>query len=187
MKMKFGKQALRRAAVLMTPAVLTLTALPGCDDDTPQVINEEELITTVIITFTDEATTLDYVFRAQDTNGDGSVDEVETDTLPAASEFAVSVRFRNDVNGVEITDEIAEEAEEHLVCLEATGLELDFGQSNVDGNGDLLGLEMTAISGAAGTGSVRIQLRHEPDKSAVNACATGEADVDFTFTGVEID
>lgn len=181
-----SKRTLVRAAVTL-PVFLSLTALTGCDDDTPQVINEEELITTVIITFTDEATTQQYVFRAQDTNGDGSVDEVVTDTLPAASVFAVSARFRNDINGIEITDEVAEEAGEHLVCLEATGLELDIGQPDVDGNGDPLGLEMTAISGVAGTGSLRVQLRHEPDKSAIDPCITGEADVDFTFTGVVLE
>lgn len=177
-----------RRAILL-PAVLAgvVFLLPGCDDDTPPVINEEELITTLIVTFTDQASSSAYVFLASDNNGDGTVDEVFTDTLPAGAEFTVNVRFRNDIENEEITEEVAEEAEEHLVCIEETGLDLAFGQPDVDGNGDPLGLEMTAISGVAGTGSFRVQLRHEPDKSAVDPCITGEADVDFTFTGVVLE
>lgn len=172
---------------IILAAVLVIPAFTACDDDTPQIINEEELITTLIVTFAEQGSTSTiYTLRAEDIDGDGTIDDVSRDTLPANTDFNVTFRVRNDIDNEEVTDEVEAESDEHLVCYTPSGLNLNVTITDADGNGDPLGLEASASTGAASTGSLRIQLRHEPVKNAVDPCATGEADVEYTFTNLVI-
>ncbi|MCP4122021.1 MAG: type 1 periplasmic binding fold superfamily protein [Bacteroidetes bacterium] len=165
-------------------AALFLTA---CDDDTPVPINEEELITTLIVTFTENGTASDFILRSEDTNGDGVVDIASTDTLPANSSFTMAVRLRNDIDNEEITTEVAAEADEHLFCFDAVGLNLSIVITDMDTNGQPIGLAGTATTGNAGMGSFSVLLKHEASKDALTPCTTGETDVNYTFTGLVIE
>ncbi|MBK7870006.1 MAG: hypothetical protein IPJ74_04585 [Saprospiraceae bacterium] len=55
---------------------------------------------------------------------------------------------------------------------------------DMDENGKPLGLVSTLKTGAAGNGTLKISLKHEPDKDAANACNTGETDAEQTFNVV---
>ncbi len=164
-----------------------LTVFSSCnkdddDDNTPE--NEQELITTVTLTFVDQ-NNVSSVFKAFDLDGPGGDDPVIPEVILQDNEtYQLFVAFldESDLNDVEdITEEVEEESNEHLVCFEASGFNTPPLAQDTDDNGDPLGLESSLTTGDLGTGSLRVILRHEPDKSIADPCTTGETDVDVTF------
>ncbi|MAT53055.1 MAG: type 1 periplasmic binding fold superfamily protein [Saprospirales bacterium] len=171
-----------KAIVLATTFAFIFSA---CDDDNDVVPNEQELITTVRLTFTSGNESL--VFNAIDADGPGGnplvVDEVN---LAANTTYQLSVAFLDEqdpANAEDITEEVREESTEHLVCYEATGVPSPTGL-DLDANGKTLGLKATYTTADAASGSLKVILKHEPDKDAANPCATGETDVEVTFNVV---
>ncbi len=164
---------------------LTFTS---CDDD-PEVENPEELITTVIATLSG-GDTPDVVLRFEDTDGDGGNEATITGgTLAANSSYSLELQFLDEsTSDVEdITEEIAEEDDEHQVFLAFGGLNATWTYNDQDGSGNPLGLSTTVTTGDAGTGTLTITLIHEPEKSASGVSegditnAGGETDVEVTF------
>ena len=168
-------------AFVAITATLTFTACQSDDDDKPT--DEQELITTIELTFVD-GNGQSYTFTASDTDGDGGnppvVDDIQ---LPANTSFALSAAFRDESGStpIDITEEVEEEAAEHLVCYETSGAIAAPTNLDVDANGDPLGLNATISTGDAGAGTLRITLKHEPAKDNANPCSTGETDADQTF------
>jgi len=162
----------------------------SCDDDDPTPENQEELITTLRVTFVDQATQNIYFQVFTDPDGDGGMaPEITTEPLPVDSEFEVDVEFINEsVNPPDdITDEVKVEAEEHQVFFVIDQLNLIHEYADEDVNGNPLGIDNRMTTGSAGTGSLRVVLRHEPDKSAQGVSdgditnAGGETDIDVVF------
>ena len=160
---------------------LSLTAV-GCDDDDPVTPpNEEELITTVIVELTNGSTT--ETLRFTDIDGPGGDDPTTTGaTLAANTTYSFSTMFLNESEtpAEDVTIEVREEDEEHAVLYTAEGVQLSIATTDVDGDGNPLGLEGTLTTADAGSGSLRVVLRHEPVKTATTVTG-GETDVDVTF------
>ena len=161
----------------------------GCqkDDDNPPT-DEPELITTVILHFTapDGGTSS---FKFSDIDGAGGNPPVAQDiTLSANTAYQLNIDFQDESNAndvKDITTEVKEEAEAHLVCFAASGV-LDIPVTlDTDANGAPLGLETELTTGQAGNATLTVVLKHEPDKGAANACNTGETDVQAEF-GVRV-
>lgn len=166
-------------------AFLVLNALffTSCDkDDEPE--NEVELITTVKLTFT-ESGGGSTTFKVTDLDGDGGNAPVaEQIKLKPSTTYTVGVQFldERDASNVEnITEEVMTENKVHLVCFSATGSMVAPTRTDQDDNGKPLGLASTVTTGSAGTGTLQVMLRHEPDKGASDPCSTGETDADVTF------
>ena len=92
----------------------------GCSDDdtTPEIINEDELITTVILTLTPDSGD-QVVLTTIDLDGDGP-DEPVTTVVGSFSEntqYQGAVQFLNETEdpAEDITQEVIEEADEHQV------------------------------------------------------------------------
>lgn len=176
-----------KLSLLYLLAVTGLLLTTACDDDDDnQPENEPEVITTVRLNFENQATGATQTFVARDTDGDGGQPPVVDDiTLEESTTYTVTAEFldESDPNDVEdITEEVEEEDEEHLVCYVFGGTVFNTTiQQDTDGNGDPLGLETIMSTLNAGNGSLQITLKHEPDKSANNACSTGETDVEVDF------
>lgn len=175
---------------LLLIALLGLLVLSSCDDDDPEPENEEELITTVNVIFEDLSNDSIYTLTFRDLDGDGGDEPViTTEPLPANSEFRVDVEFldESDDPAEDITDEVREEAEEHQVFFLIDGLNLTHSYDDEDVNGNPLGVVNTMQTGEAGNGTLRIVLRHEPDKFAEGVSdgditnAGGETDIDVEF------
>jgi len=168
-------------------AIMGLLLTTACDDDDDnEPVNEQELITTVRLNFENQSTGSTQTFVARDTDGDGGQPPVVDDiTLDDSTTYTVTAEFldESDPNDVEdITEEVREEDEEHLVCYAFGGLVFNTAiQQDTDGNGDPLGLETIMSTLNTGNGQLQISLKHEPDKSAVDACSTGETDVEVAF------
>lgn len=168
-------------------ALLTVATLfwMGCqkDDDNPPV-DEPELITTVALTFTaPDGSASSYKFS--DTDGVGGNPPVAEDiTLSANTIYQLDIEFKDESNAgnvKDITAEVRQEAEAHLICFAATGvLEIPV-TTDTDANGAPLGLETELETGQAGNGTLAVILKHEPDKGADNPCNTGETDVQAEF------
>lgn len=187
------KNLMKQSAKGVLGMFLMLTVFTACDSDDPEPVNEEELITTVTLTFTNTANAQDVVtanFRDLDGEG-GNAPTIDGITLSANATYTLTVQFLNELEtpAEDITEEVEEEDEEHQVFFVAGGgAAFTYAYGDEDGNGNPLGLTGTATTGAAGSGNLQVLLLHEPNKSASGvsagdpANAGGESDVDVTFS-----
>jgi hypothetical protein len=162
----------------------TLLFTIGCDrDDDDEPDNEQELITTVKLTFTPASGT-PVTASARDLDGDGGNPPViQPVNLKANTDYTLTVEFSDESKSpVEnITEEVKTESDEHLVCFVVTGAMPAPAIQDKDGNNQNLGLTSKFKTGTAGSGTLRVTLKHLPTKTASNACSTGETDVEQTF------
>ena len=163
-------------------------AMIGCSDDdsAPEVINDEELITTVILTLTQESGD-QVVLTTVDLDGDGPDEPVTTvvGNFTENTQYQGAVRFLNETEtpAEEITEEVLEEADEHQVFYTTTdGLNIETQYEDEDSQGNPLGLQITLTTGAASQGSLTVTLRHEPVKPNDGLdSAGGETDIATSF------
>ena len=171
-------------AFMMLAGSLLLSASCNKDDDDNDPDNEQELITTVSLTFVDQ-NNVSSVFQFVDLDGPGGNPPIIQDIILEDNEtYQLFVAFldESDPGDVKnITEEVEEESNEHLVCFEGSGFTILPLAQDTDDNGDPLGLISSLTTGDSGTGNLRVILKHEPDKSAATPCSTGETDVDVTF------
>jgi hypothetical protein len=163
--------------------VATLLLISSCGED-PEPVNEEELITTVKLTFTPVGFVGSVqTFTWRDLDGDGPIQPViETIALSNNRTYAVSIELLNESETPpeDITEEIDEERDEHLFCFETTnGLNLSITRTDTDGTFEV-GLESEWATGNASTGSVTVILKHQPGVKN-GSCDLGEVDVEATF------
>ena len=166
---------------------LLAIAMVGCrDDDTPVVINQEEVITTVVLTLTPQSGN-QVVLTTIDLDGDGPNEPVTTvvGSFAENTQYQGAVRFLNETEtpAEEITDEVIEEADEHQVFYTISeGLNITTTYLDIDSNGNPLGVSITLETGEASSGSLTVTLRHEPVKPNDGLdSAGGETDVTTTF------
>ena len=160
-------------------------ALISCskDDDSPEPINEEEVITTMTVVLNPGNITL----QSQDLDGDGPNPPSVTvsGNLSANTTYTGSITFLNELESPaeDITEEVEEEDDEHQVIFVSSGVALSVSDLNKDGNGNDLGTQFSLSTAAAGSGTLRIVLRHEPTKpnDGTLAGAGGETDIDVSF------
>lgn len=181
-----------RLKLLVSAFMIALISV-SCSSDDPDPVNEEELITTMNVTFTNTANSSDVVTASfTDLDGEGGNDGVKVNpTLSANTTYTVTIEFLNESEtpAEDITEEVSEEDEDHQVFFIAgTGLEFTYAYGDQDGNGNPLGLTGTATIGAAGSGTLDVVLVHEPEKSASGVSsgditnAGGEEDIRVIFT-----
>jgi hypothetical protein len=181
-------------------AALTFVACEDDDDDDNNpVVNEEEVITDMILTFTDVDTQQSFEYTFSDPDGEGGNDPVADDIVlgdSATYTLAIEVRDASNPNDVEdITEEIAEEDEEHQFFFIAfdgaeNSVDISYDPTDVDENGNPVGLSsFWAVTQPTSSGNekVRIVLRHEPNKDGADVSdgditnAGGETDIEWDF------
>lgn len=172
------------------PTLLLSILFINCsnDDDIPEPVNEEEVITTVIVTLRNGQDTV--VLTSRDANADGTTVETIVGEIKSETAYTGTVQFLNETvdPAEDITEEVEEEADEHQVfVLAGTGLNFTATATNNDSNGNPLGTEFSVITGDMSSGNLNITLRHEPTKpnDGTLAGAGGETDASVNFS-VEI-
>lgn len=171
--------------------LLLTTSFAACDrgTDDPEEENEEEVITTLRLRFVDSTnTSVATTFSFEDPDGEGGNAPTVLDdiTLNNNSTYTVTVTLLNesDPNDVEdITTEINEEAAEHLFCYTADGVDVGVELSDSDGTFPI-GLSSTWRTGNAGSGTVQVVLKHQPDGLKDGTCEPGDTDIDVTFNTI---
>lgn len=157
----------------------------GCKDpETPEVVNEEELITTLLLTFENEITgEIDTIaFRDLDGAGGNAPTQFDTLRLVAGADYHVHTYLYNESVSPadDITIEVEEEGVDHQVFYTTAGVDITFTYEDTDDNGAPIGLHMMAGTGVAGTGTLTVTLKHQPGIKDGNI-ATGETDVEVAF------
>ncbi len=170
------------------PTVLLTIFMSSCngDDDTPEPVNEEEVITTVLVNLISDQGNV--TLSSIDLDGDGPNAPVldVSGNLKSGTAYAGTVQFLNQTEtpADDITLEVVEEAEEHQVFYTAGGgLDAMTTYGNFDSDGNPLGTIFTLDTSTASTGTLNVTLRHEPTKpnDGTLANAGGETDVSVTF------
>ncbi|MCW5897904.1 MAG: type 1 periplasmic binding fold superfamily protein [Flavobacteriales bacterium] len=160
---------------------------PGGNNPPP---NEQELITTVVLHFESQDGTEHRQFVWRDLDGDGGdAPVIEVEPLTAGQVYSVHVQLLDESKDppVDITHEVEQEAEEHQFFYIVDGVGASFVYADADANGHPVGIGTIWTMGAAGSGTLTVVLRHEPDKDAPGASAGditnagGDTDVEVTF------
>lgn len=168
-----------------------LLVLNGCNKATdPQPADENELITTVTLRFTEQGTTNTQAFTFQDKDGDGGAAPTRFDsvTLTANKSYSLTVEVLDESKtpADNITNEIKEKQDEHLFVFSANpGTLLTYTYGDKDSRNFPIGLLGTVLTGAAGNGQLNVRLRHQPPVNGVavkNGTVTpGSDDVNLNF------
>lgn len=169
-------------SLFIAASLITFTACKKDKNDVtkPQVVNEEELITTLkvkLITGTDTT-----VFQFRDPDGEGGVNgTVDTIKLKTTGTYKCELQFldeSNPLNVEDITHEIEEEAVDHLICFSSSLV--NFQITDKDANQLPLGIESNWTVNTNGTGSLTVRLRHQPGIKDGD-CDKGETDLQVVF------
>ena len=168
----------------------------SCDPDDPDPINEEEVITRVTYTLTPVGggSTVSLVFS--DPDGDGGTAPVITGgSLALGKTYTGVITLLNEAANPDedITTEVQEEGEDHQFFFSvSTGLTdaFELAYTDADAKGNPIGLKTELTTVKAGTGTLRLTLRHLPNKTAsgvkngdiTNAGGETDVEVDFPVT-----
>ena len=163
----------------------------SCEKDDPVIPNQEEVITTMQLILTPSGGGPDVVFLFRDLDGDGGDAPLITEgTLAANAEYFGTVELLNEqlTPSENISDEVFEESDKHQFFYErSSGLNLTAAYEDADQNNKPIGLSTRLTTGASSEGTLKVTLRHEPDKSADGVAngnitnAGGETDIEVTF------
>lgn len=150
--------------------------------ETPPSVNEEELITTLLLELSDGTDTFNASFR--DLDGPGGDDPViESDlSLSQNTQYSATIQVLNEADGAfeDITLEVEEEGDEHLFCFGFDGIS-DLAVTRTDSDGIYgIGIESDWTTGADGSGNVTITLKHQPGVKD-GTCDPGDTDIEVTF------
>ncbi len=177
-----------------------VTSFTSCsDDDDPDSVNEEEIITNLTLTFVNTANAADVVVMASvapDGLEDGVTAETVVGDFTTGATYALTLALSNasetpaeDV----LNGDIIPEADEHFFAYAVNGLDMTMTRdaSDVDGpDGSKLGVNTTWVANSAGTGNLQIRLIHEPasvdDSDEFGSTTGGSEDFNITFVDVDI-
>ncbi|MDX5421549.1 MAG: hypothetical protein LPK14_04795 [Hymenobacteraceae bacterium] len=181
------------AIFLIGSLVATTTACS--DDDDPEPIEEQELITTVRIELVPEegkGQPASATFR--DLDGEGGNDAtIETLNLAPNTVYTATLTFLDESKtpAEDITEEVEEEGDEHEIFYQVlntiTGENLQNNLTvtnrDTDSNGLPLGLQATITTTNSSSGTLRITLKHQPGglKTSNSNITVGETDVEANF------
>jgi len=159
----------------------------SCKTSDPEPEDDNELITTVRLKFTDGSSV--QTFQWQDLDGDGGkAPTIQNIALKANKTYKLDIELLDEskMPVVDQTKEVAAEKDEHLFVftpMPASLLAYTYG--DIDSKNFPIGLTGSAKTTATGTGTLKVVLRHQPPVNGMaqkNGTATpGSSDVDITF------
>ena len=176
--MKFFKYAL-------LASTLIFASCSDDDDNTPEPVNEEEVITTLTVTLESGSDTV--VMQYQDLDGDGpdAATVTVSGSLNANTTYDGSIVLLNETESPaeNVTEEIEEEDLDHqFFYTVGSGLDVAAEYVDADSEGNPLGLSFILNTGVASSGGLTFTLRHEPNKPNTGLeNAGGSTDIEVTF------
>jgi hypothetical protein len=175
---------------ILVIGILIFTILFSACKKTPVVPNTEEVITTLHYSLSPNGGGTPVLLTFQDLDGDGgNAPTITNGTLEANKTYTGTLVLLNETVSPSdsISVEVAEEDADHQFFFESTVGGLTVQYNDMDGNNNPLGLESTLTTTTVGTGTLKITLRHEPNKSATGVSAGdisnagGETDIEVSF------
>jgi hypothetical protein len=145
----------------MKRLALVLVVLGACSGEDVFTFNEEEVITTMVLTFTPPAGA-PVVVEFDDPDGDGGQSPTTDPIALSAGNYTLSVGFENRLSSPpeEITDEIRDEQDFHLLLFTGDA-PLAQTYADQDDNGLPVGLTNSVVA-SPGAGKLTVTLRHMP-------------------------
>jgi len=165
----------------------------SCRKEPATPINEEELITTMILTAQKLGTTTVQNFVFNDPDGGGGIaPTIDSLILDKAAQYDFTITLLNiqATPADTISNAVLEEGDVHQFFYQsiADTVLSGFTYQDTDINGKPIGLAFRLnTSNLGGSGKLKIILRHQPNKSGVNVSngditnADGETDVEVDF------
>ena len=187
---KLLKSNVKSLTTVLGYAFALLFIFSACsDDDTPPApVDEEEVITTLIVSLTNNNTGEQIELRSQDLDGDGPNAPViqVSGNLTVASTYNGTIELLNETVSPadNIHEEVLAEGTEHqFFYTQGGGLNISTQYSDVDNNGNPIGLAFTLATTAPSQGTLTFTLRHEPLKPNDGSLsgAGGETDISVSF------
>lgn len=167
----------------------TILIFTACKKD-PEEVVDEEVITTLTYTLTPDSGGTPVILSFRDLDGDeGNAPTITGGTLAANETYSGVMDLLNESEtpAEEVTEEIEEDDDHHQFFFQSTVSGLNVSYDDEDEDGNPVGLKTNLATGAAGSGTLTIILRHEPDKSASGVAdgnienAGGETDIEVEF------
>ena len=175
--------SIKLIALLFISSILLSSCSDNHEDDDHD--HEEELITTVTYTLSNGADIVTLKF--QDLTG-GSIEDATYDVsgpLTANTTYTGSIQLLNETESPaeDITEEVQEEADEHEFFYASSVAGVSITKTDMDSNGNPIGIGTALTAGNAGTGTLTIILKHEPTKpnNGSSDAAGGSTDVEVSF------
>lgn len=175
------------------PLVLSIIlglALFACKKESIDTEDENELITSVKLNFTTNGSTQTFAYSDPDGDG-GKTPTVSTISLKPNTTYTMTIEILDEsktpVNN--ITNEVANEKDEHLFIYTPTPSSLlTYTYGDKDSRNFNVGLTGSVRTGAAGTGQLKVQLRHQPpvngtpSKNGSTSPGSDDVNIDFNVT-----
>jgi hypothetical protein len=182
---KMNKQIVSILLVLILSFFFT-----ACKKENIAEVNEEEVITTLVVKLTPigGGTTLQFAFDDPDGNGGAAPTYQDIVLAPSTSYAAELIVLDKTATPVDtVSNEIREEAAAHRFYFETqNNVNLTINNLDTDANGIPLGLSSIWTTAAASTGKLQITLRHypgtPPDKATTDLVNSTKSGTDLTTT-----
>ena len=175
--MKFFKYALLASTLIFASC--------SDDDDTPEPVNEEEVITTLTVTLDSGSDTVEMQYQDLDGDGPDAATVTVSGSLSANTTYDGSIILLNETESPaeNVTEEIEEDDLDHqFFYTVGSGLDVAAEYGDADSQGNPLGLSFILNTGVASSGGLTFTLRHEPNKPNTGLeNAGGETDIEVTF------
>lgn len=174
-------------AVIFTIVALSCKKKDDPKPSNPHNTNEEELITTLKLILTEDGTSNVSTFQFVDLDGaGGNAPTVDQIVLEAGKTYHGRIILLDQTKSPEdsISNEVGEEADAHQFFYTVSSANLTVSYTDFDTHGVPLGLYPDLVTGTAGTGTLKITLKHQPDQkptSGTGDSSIGETDVEVTF------
>lgn len=182
------KKQFRNLAFLLPLSIAVMTSV-GCNKDDCEPgedchNHEQELITKLQVMFSDSATgqaVSGPAFDDPDGVG-GNAPTIDTIMLAANTTYFADLKIfaQHDDHADDITAEIEAEKAEHIFCFTPSGGNVSIERTDSDGTFPI-GLASRWRAGAAGSGTVTITLKHQPDGAKDGTCVPGDTDIEVVF------
>ena len=181
---------------ILAIALVSIFTFSSCsDDDKPEPVVENEVITTVTAVYTPVGGGTAITLESKDLDGDGPnapLISVSGNFVQGKTYTGVVTFLNETVSPAEdITEEIKELGLEHQIFYQKTGTINNVSYADTESNyyssGKPVGLESFFTTTGAANGTLKITLRHEPNKSAANVAsgditnAGGSTDAEVVF------
>ncbi|MBL9016453.1 MAG: hypothetical protein JNL83_19855 [Myxococcales bacterium] len=163
---------------LSKTSMLATLMLAACGSPGGGASNDEEVITTLVLSFAPTGGGVSITAEFDDPDGEGGQAGTAQPINLAAGSYTLTVGFQNRLEAPpeEITDEVRDEQEFHLVLFTGTAVAaagpLTHSYGDQDANGLPVGLT-SSVMARAGTGQLTVTLRHmPPEEPPVKAADT---------------
>lgn len=182
MNTKITKTTPFTKASLAAMSFMALGLLSCEKEDEKDHHHEEEVITAVQIAVIPEVGSDTTFVKWSDIDGDGgNAPVIDTLILNKTSNYTFNLQFlhETETESEDLTEEIKEEANDHLVCsFSNTGLQNS--TIDTDSNGLPLGLIQLVSADSATSGEITFQLKHQPEVKN-GQCDVGATDIEVSF------